>query len=238
MSPVASVAPESADREAAAGRAATAFAWLWIAGTVFAGLALTLLATLPPLPTDPDSVSGWVGDGAFPLTWAGELLFFAIIAWGAGAAGVVGAHAAGAPVRRALSSAALGVVLVGFAIILLALGRLVYPVADIDLTAGSIVLLASVVSGTVHLSLLALAVVAVSLPVGMRSLRARRATVAAGIAFGVLFAVGSFPWLLPTWSNVVVAGAVAGWGVFAGLSALARDRRAARSRGSSRRGTR
>jgi hypothetical protein len=223
-----SVVSTPADHGAGTGRGAVVFAWLWIAGVLLASVALALLATLPPLQTSADAVVEWVDDSMFQLTWAGELLFFATIAWGTGAAGAFSARGTNTPLRHTIALVALSVALIAFVIVLLALGRLVYPVVDIDLGVDTIVLLASVVIGTVHLALLALAVVAIALPVPMRSARARRTIMAVGITLGVLFVVGSYPWLLPTWLNLVVAGAVGCWGVLVGVAVLARDRRSAR----------
>lgn len=203
---------------------APAFAWLWIAGALLASMALALLATVPALPTTADAVALWVDDASLQLTWAGEVLFFATIAWGTGAAGAFGARGTGSPLRRMTALVALSVALIAFVIVLLALGRLVYPVVDIELEAETIVLLESVVVGAVHLALLALGVVAFTLPVPVRSTRARRAVLAVGFALGVVFVAGSYPWLLPMWLNLVVAGAVGCWGVFVGVAVLARER--------------
>lgn len=191
-------------------------------GALLASVALALLATLPPLHTGGDAVSDWVVDSAFQLTWAGELLFFAIIAWGTGAAGVLLARGTAAPLRRTSALMAVGVALIAFVVVLLALGRLVYPVVDIDLAADTVVLLASVVIDAVHLTLLALAVVAIALPVPISSPGPRRTVTAVGIAVGVLFVVGSYAWLLPMWLNLVVAGTVGCWGVLVGVAVLTR----------------
>ncbi|GAA2677629.1 MULTISPECIES: hypothetical protein [Actinosynnema] len=202
-------------------RGGAAFAWLWIAGSLLAGAALALLAALPPLPTSADTAAAWVGTAGFQLTWSGELLFFATVAWGAGAVGAFGTRGAGSPVRRAVALVALAVALVAFLVVLLGLGRLVYPVLDAAPAADVLVLLVSEVIGAVHLALLALAVVATALQAPVR--RGHRAATAAGIGFGALFLVGSYPWLLPTWANLLVAGSVAGWGALVGAAALSRD---------------
>lgn len=183
---------QPADPEA---RGGTAFAWLWIAGPLLAGAALALLAALPPFPTGAGTAAAWVGAAGFQLTWSGELLFFAIVAWGAGA-------------------------LVAFLVALLGLGRLVYPVLDAAPAGDALVLLVSEVIGAVHLALPAPAVVAATLPVPVRS--GRRTATAAGIGFGALFLVGSHPWPLPTWANLLVACAVGGWGALVGAAALSR----------------
>lgn len=221
--------PVPGHRDTGVDRGAVVFASLWITGALLASAALALLASLPPLPAPAEAVVEWVDDGGFQLTWAGELLFFATVAWGTGAAGAFGARGRETPVRRTIALVALGVALISFVIVLLALGRLVYPVVDVDLAADTVVLLASEVIGTVHLALLALAVVAFALPVPMRSPGARRTVTIVGIVLGVLFVVGSYPWLLPTWLNLVVAGAVGCWGVLVGAAVLARDRGRART---------
>lgn len=200
-------------------RGTFAFAWLWIAGRF--SLAWHWLCWRH-CPRCGDAVSDWVVDSAFQLTWAGELLFFAIIAWGTGAAGVLLARGTAAPLRRTSALMAVGVALIAFVVVLLALGRLVYPVVDIDLAADTVVLLASVVIDAVHLTLLALAVVAIALPVPISSPGPRRTVTAVGIAVGVLFVVGSYAWLLPMWLNLVVAGTVGCWGVLVGVAVLTR----------------
>lgn len=99
------------------------------------------------------------------------------------------------------------VALVSLLLLLTALGRLVYPVVEAAPSDDVVVLLASLVTGSVHLALLGLAVAALALPPQPRSPLRH-----AGIPFGALFVLGSFPWMLPTWLNLGVALGVACWG--------------------------
>lgn len=215
--------------ETTASRGTVVVSWLWIAGVVLASMALLLLAAVPPLPGSSADLTRWLDDCRFQLTWAGEFLFFAVIAWGSGAVGMFGRRGSGAVVRRTIALVSLHVALIAFVIVLLALGRLVYPVIDIDLSADTMSLLASVVLGSVHLALLALAVVAIAVPVPMASVRARRVALAVGVGFGVVFLVGSFPWLLPAGVNVAVAVMVGGWGSYVGVAVLSRHHRPGRT---------
>ncbi|MTD17509.1 hypothetical protein GIS00_26630 [Nakamurella sp. YIM 132087] len=88
-------------------------------------MSLALLATLPPLPPTLESVPGWVDEGQLQMSWAGEGLFFVVIAWGAGAAGTFALRGTGWSVSTVIALVALGVTLLAFVIALLALGRLV-----------------------------------------------------------------------------------------------------------------
>ncbi|MFT4285480.1 MAG: hypothetical protein QM598_11665 [Protaetiibacter sp.] len=217
-------AAAAADSGVRGSRRALALAWLWIAGGSLTSVALVLLATLPPMPAGDDAVAGWIDGGAFQLTWAGELLFFAIIAWGSGALSILGARIGGSPLRSTLALVALGVALIALLVVLLALGRLVYPVVERDLDVDTSVLLVSVVVGSVHLALLALAVVAISFPLPAGSPRTARAATVAGVIVGAAFVAGSFPWLLPMWLNLSVAGLVGCWALLVGIGELTRQR--------------
>lgn len=191
-----------------AARWSSAFIWLRIGGGVLVAAALGLLASVAPINPSGIAPQHWIDTHAFALTWAGELLFFAVVAWGAGAVGAYGAARADAPLRSAIALVGLAVALAAFLIVLLALGRLVYPVVDADLSDDLIILIASLVTGAVHLALLGLAVVAFATPL---ALGPGRTGLLLGILFGVVFLVGSFPWLLPQWTNFAVAAAVAAW---------------------------
>lgn len=199
----------------------TKFSLLWVVGSSLACIALVLLASLPPLPTRSDAVAEWVQGGVLALTWAGELLFFSVITWGTGAVGVCRALGGNETLKHTLALVALGLTLIAFVVVLLALGRLVYPVIGGDVAAETIKLLVSVVFGAVHLALLGLAIVALTLTGPTRSVWKRRAMLLAGAVFGALFIVGSYPWLLPAWLNFLVAAAVGCWGVLVGVVVLA-----------------
>lgn len=207
---------------AAPSGAVRASAWLWVTGSVLLGAALVMLATVPPLPAEAVDVQRWVNEGRFQLTWSGELLFFAVLALGSGGVGMLAGPGAPWRPRHTISLVGLGIALVAFLVVLLALGRLVYPVASIDLSADSTVLVSSTAIGAVHLALLGLAVAAFAWPRPSSVVAARRIDTVAGIAAGVVFLFGSYPWLLPNWANVAASVVVGCWGVWIGASALRR----------------
>lgn len=194
---------------------------LWIAGTILTGLAFGLLSSLPPVPSDAASAPGWVEQGRFQLTWSGEVLFFAVIAWGVGARGVYAGRPHQSRLRRDIASVGLGVTLVAFVILLLALGRLVYPVIQEPASSDTLVLVISVMFGSLHLALLGLAVVAAAFPVWARTGRARWMANLGGVLVAVVFVSGSFPWAAPAGASAAVAVLIVLWGASTGGTALA-----------------
>lgn len=150
------------------------------------------------------------------LAWSGELLFAAVVCWGAGAHGLYGWTAPGpGSVRRSVGAVGLGVALVSFVVMLLAVGRLAYPVFAIRLSADTAALVVSTVFGAQHPALLGLAVAAATLTWSTPTLLVARSV---GIAAAVVFVAGSFPWLTPVWWNIFVGVLVAAWGVFLSLA--------------------
>ncbi|MBB4956914.1 hypothetical protein [Micromonospora polyrhachis] len=162
----------------------------------------------------------WVDNGKALLSWSDELLFFAIVSWGAGARGLFGTRKAERLARINVGFSALAVALVSLLVLLLVVGRLVYPVYGIDLSPDALALLISSTFGTLHLALLGFAVAAVTLTWSTRSGLWGRVV---GIAAAAVFIVGSFPWLTPSWWNTLVAVLLAAWGVFLSITGVTRQ---------------
>ncbi|MFD2768096.1 hypothetical protein [Micromonospora eburnea] len=190
------------------------------AGALLAGVALLLLSLLPGVPSEAADMTAWVDSGKSLLSWGDELLFFAIVSWGAGARGLFGARRADRSARINIGVTALAVALVALLVLLLVVGRLVYPVFGIHLSPDVLALLISSMFGALHLALLGFAVAAVMLTWSTSSGPRGRAV---GIAAAVVFIVGSFPWLTPSWWNTLVAVLLAAWGIFLGIAGVARQ---------------
>ncbi|MGW4501406.1 hypothetical protein ACWENR_22670 [Micromonospora sp. NPDC004336] len=191
--------------------------WLMIVGALLTSVALLLLALLPGVPSETVAMTEWVESAHSSLMWSDELLFYAVICWGAGARGLFGARQAGPSARINVGRTALTVALVALVVVLLAVGRLVYPVFDIQLSAEAVALVVSSTFGALHLAFLAFAVAAAALSWSTRAGLTGRA---AGIFAAAAFVVSSFPWLTPHWWNSLVAVLVAAWGVFLALAAV------------------
>lgn len=180
-------------------------------GALLVGVALLLLSLLPSAPSEAADMTAWVDNGKPLLSWSDELLFFAIVSWGAGARGLFGARKAERSARINIGLTALAVALVALLVLLLVVGRLVYPVFGIHLSPDVLALLISSMFGALHLALLGFAVAAVTLTWSTSSGPRGRVV---GIAAAAVFIVGSFPWLTPSWWNTLVAVLLAAWGVF------------------------
>jgi len=193
--------------------------WLMIAGALLTAIALLLLSLLPSAPSEAVAMTAWVERGHSLLSWSDELLFFAVICWGAGARGLFGARKDEPSVRINVGVTALTVALVALFVLLLAVGRLVYPVYGIHLSAEVLALVVSSTFGALHLAFLGFAVAAVALSWSTRAGLIGRAV---GIFAAAAFIVGSFPWLTPNWWNSLVAVSVAAWGGFLALTGVTR----------------
>ncbi|TMR87937.1 hypothetical protein [Nonomuraea basaltis] len=191
--------------------------WLMTVGALLTAVALLLLSLLPSAPSEAIAMTAWVQRGHSLLLWSDELLFFAVICWGAGAQGLFGARKAGPSVRINVGVTALAAALVALVVLLLAVGRLVYPVFEIQLSAEVLALVVSSTFGALHLAFLGFAVAAVALSWSTRAGLIGRAV---GIFAAASFIVGSFPWLTPNWWNSLVAVLVAAWGVFLALATV------------------
>ncbi|GAB3151909.1 hypothetical protein GCM10027290_41850 [Micromonospora sonneratiae] len=194
--------------------------WLMTVGALLTAFALLLLSLLPSVPSEAVAMTAWVERGHSLLLWSDELLFFAVICWGAGARGLFGARRAGPSVRINVGVTALTVALVSLVVLLLEVGRLVYPVFEIQLSAEVLALVVSSTFGALHLAFLGFAVAAVALSWSTRAGLIGRAV---GIVAAAAFIVGSFPWLAPNWWNSLVAVLVAAWGVFLALTTVTRS---------------
>jgi hypothetical protein len=179
-------------------------------GAVLTGVALLLLSLLPRVPSETDAIPSWIEGGTSLLSWSDEVLFFAVVAWGAGAVGLFGPRSAARSARIHVGMTALAIALVALVVLLLALGRLVYPVFEIALSAETAALVVSTAFGALHLAYLGFAVAAVALGWSTRAGLVGRAV---GILAAAAFIAGSFPWLTPSWWNSSVAVLVAVWGV-------------------------
>lgn len=203
---------------------------LWIAGTSLTGVAFGFLGSLPPLPSDADTVAKWVEAGRWQLTWSGELMFFAVVLWGAGTTGLYAGRNRPLRLRHHIARVGVGVTLISLLIGLLALGRLVYPVIDVPISSDNLLLSISVAYGSQHLAMLGLAVTAFSFPISAHTAWGRRTANLCGTAAGAAFVAGSYPWATPALVNILIAGLVILWGAGTGATVLGAANRSTHAR--------
>lgn len=193
------------------------YRWLMAVGAILTGIALLLLTFVPSVPSDATAIPAWVQRGEVLLTWSDELLFFAVICWWVAASGLFSSYWSAGSVRINVGMTSLAVALGALVVLLLSAGRLVYPVFGIQLSADVLALVVSASFGALHLAMLGFAVAAASLSWSTRFGLIGRTI---GIAAAVVFLIGSFPWLTPSWWNSLVALGIAGWGVFLSVVAI------------------
>ncbi|MFT4228479.1 hypothetical protein [Micropruina sp.] len=187
---------------------------LFAVGAQLAAVALVLIALLPRVPAEPTEIVAWVEQGRMQLMWADELLFFAVLSWCAGLLGRYARRDAASTARGLIGLAAFLTAQVALVVMLLSLGRLVYPVFGIELSADATALIVSETYGGLHLAMLAFAVAAVSLSWQPRFTRLARGL---GVLAAIVFVVGAFPWLTSQWWNVLAGVTLAVWGALLAL---------------------
>ena len=182
---------------------------LFSVGAMLAAVALVLIALLPRVPAEPTEIVAWVEQGRMQLMWADELLFFAVLSWCAGVLGLYARWDAASTTWGLVGLAAFLTAQVTLVVVLLSLGRLVYPVFGIELSADATALIVSETHGALHLAMLAFAVAALTL-----SWRPQFTWLARGLGIlaAIVFVVGAFPWLTPQWWNVLTGVTLAVWG--------------------------
>lgn len=175
-------------------------------GWTVIAVAVALIAVVPP-PTG-GALEEWLASGHARLVWGDELLFLGILVAGAGT------RQPGRPahLRARLGDAAIGLALTALVVVLLAVGRLVYPIAGGPPRDDILALVVGTTYGSLHLAMLATAVGTVALAGCERTITPRpRRAIAAWTTCSVLV-LGSFPWVTPTWFNLIVAAILGGVG--------------------------
>ena len=182
---------------------------LFAVGALLAAVALVLIALLPRVPAEPTEIVAWVEQGRMQLMWADELLFFAVLSWCAGVLGLYAGWDAASTTSGLVGLAAFLTAQVALVVVLLSLGRLVYRVFGIELSADVTALIVSETYGALHLAMLAFSVAAISL-----SWQPRFTWLAKGLGVlaAIVFVVGAFPWLTSQWWNVLAGVTLAVWG--------------------------
>lgn len=190
--------------------------WLLGIGGILTGAAVFLLVAAPHVPSGGNDLVHWVARGRTQLMCSDEMLFFAVVSLGAGLRGSLAARTPRRSTRVDLATASSMVSLVALVVVLLTVGRLVYPAYGIGLSPDVVALLVSATFGAVHLTFLAFAVTTAALTWFVSSGPAKWPVTIVGIAIVAAFVAGSFPWLTPTWWNLFVAVLLACWGFLIG----------------------
>ncbi|AIQ53469.1 hypothetical protein [Paenibacillus sp. FSL R7-0331] len=194
----------------------------------FGGIALILAGVLffiqylfmlpvpsPPTTSDAELVT-WLAEWKFNMSMADELLFFAPLC-------LIPAIAAlyHVLVKTDMTTTLLGCALLALSIpiyilLVIILGRVVYPVFKIELSAESLKLMFSLYYGGLHTVALIMGIATVILSLVTLKSPLGRPCAYLGFAAGILDLIGSFPWLTGTTATFICQLAFAAWFVVLG----------------------
>ncbi|MDO3413021.1 hypothetical protein QWJ34_24875 [Saccharibacillus sp. CPCC 101409] len=205
---------------------------------VFGGSALILsavlffaqylfLAPVPPAPAAAEYAS-WLSQWRFRLSMADEVLFFASVGLIPAAFGLYRALIKHSPVCAPLGCGLLGAAASVELLLVVVLGRLVYPVYGIEPTPDTGRLMYILYVGGEHTALLLFGLATLSLSLAARRSGIGRLTVYSGYAIAALDWVASFPWLLGDPVLFVLRLAFAAWLALLGARLIAISRRSGR----------
>lgn len=195
---------------------------------VLAG-ALFLAANVPTVtlahpPVDDAGFARWASDNRARLMAHNELLFFAT---GLLVPASLGLHQLLRHRPSVTATFGLGLLVLNIPVLsmlIIAEGRLIYPVYDLDLSAESQKLAFSVFQGGFHAVLLILGAAVILIGWGARSAAPRgRLYWYASVATAVLQLAGAYPWLTPAAFNLIVVLSFSGWLALTGVWILWRE---------------
>ncbi|WP_438448057.1 hypothetical protein [Gorillibacterium sp. sgz5001074] len=152
-----------------------------------------------PVPRPPAAnaeLMAWVAEWRFPLAMADELLFFAALALIPAIAALYRVLRGESPALALLGCGLFAAAIPLYLVLVVILGRLVYPVYDLELTPELNKLVISLYYGGMHAVGLLLGGATLLVSLAIRNSPIGRWTAYVGIAAGVLDWIGAYPWLI------------------------------------------
>ncbi|KHL97321.1 hypothetical protein QW71_01925 [Paenibacillus sp. IHB B 3415] len=169
----------------------------------------------PPLP-DAELMS-WLQEWRFNISMADEVLIFAALLLMPSIVALYRLLVKGDSIRTMLGCGLFAVTIPVYIIMVVILGRLVYPVYDIGLSPDLYRLVISIYYGGMHCIALILGLGTILLSLVIRTSRIGRFTAYFGLLAGVFDLIGSFPWLIGNVMNFVAQLLFAAWFVILGV---------------------
>ena len=180
---------------------------LMIAAAVLLFAAQFVTALIPTGFEAPGAVT-WVEQHRMLIQVSNEFRFFAVLTL---AAALLTWHASvPTSTRRAVGFSALGLAVVVELFMVVAEGRLAYPIPGLDLDDATAASMIAMSYGVSHAASILFAVAALALMLELRAATGAWFTVASVVVAGIQI-VASFPWMLSAGLRVVAAFALLGW---------------------------
>jgi hypothetical protein len=179
--------------------------------------ALLAIALLPAPPAALSGVVRWVKEHSVPLSLSDELMFFAIVLLTPALVILLRTLQPLRPVSSLIGCTSLLMAMAILGLMVVIVGRLVYPVFGIALSDDSTALIVSMLYGALHTFLLFVAAGLIALGFALWRGGVWRQLAVGSFAAGILQVLGAFPWLTPPWLSVMTTAALALWMVAVGL---------------------
>ncbi len=169
------------------------------------------VSSLIPTGVTSETAVGWLEENRGLLSWGDEMRMLAAIA--VVSAALAWARPASRPTAFALGRGSLLLAGLVEAVVVIAEGRLAYPLPGLDPSGETIAVLATVVLGAVHAADILFAVAVGALTVDTATADGRRRWLLIGLAAPaiMLLLAASFPWITPGGVGVLAAALLACW---------------------------
>ncbi|WP_042201309.1 hypothetical protein [Paenibacillus camerounensis] len=189
---------------------------LILAGVLFFIQYLFMLPVpIPPTAADAE-LMGWLTEWKLNMSMADELLFFAPLCLIPAIAALYHVLAKTDLFKTLLGCALLALSIPVYILLVIILGRVVYPVFNIDISAESLKLMFSMYYGGLHTAALIMGTATIILSFVIMKSPLGKACAYLGFAAGILDLVGSFPWLIGTTVTFICQLAFAAWFIVLG----------------------
>ncbi|WP_054941169.1 hypothetical protein [Paenibacillus ihuae] len=193
-----------------------------LSGLLFLGVSLFLLP-VPSPPLSDTELMNWLEEWRFNISMADELLMFASLLLIPSTAGLYKVLEKTDTIKALLGCGLLVVTVPVYIILDIILGRLVYPVYDIELSPDIYKLVLSIYHGGIHAVAIILSIATIILCLVIRKSALGKSAAYFGFVVAVLDLIGAFPWLIGSAAGFVCQAASAVWFVFVGVRMIGRS---------------
>ncbi|CAH1193984.1 hypothetical protein PAECIP111892_01372 [Paenibacillus auburnensis] len=193
-----------------------------LSGILFLGVSLFLLP-VPNPPLSDTELMNWLEEWKFNISMADELLIFAALMLIPSIAGLYRILVKVDKLKALLGCGLLAVTVPVYIILDSILGRLVYPVYDIELSPDIYRLVLSIYYGGMHTVAIILCIATILLSLVIRKSVLGKPVAIVGFVTALLDLIGAFPWLTGSIVFFVCQVASVLWFVFVGVRMISKN---------------
>eukprot|EP01114_Cavostelium_apophysatum_P024041 TRINITY_DN9275_c0_g1_i1.p1 TRINITY_DN9275_c0_g1~~TRINITY_DN9275_c0_g1_i1.p1 ORF type:complete len:215 (-),score=18.56 TRINITY_DN9275_c0_g1_i1:67-711(-) len=194
--------------------------WALLLSGILFSVQFAFVQFVPDPPLADANWPAWLAEWRFNLSMADELLFFATLLLVPAVFALYRSLSAIAPIQALLGCGLLSAVVPVHLLLVVVLGRLVYPVYGIELSTDAHKLVFSLYVGGQHMAFLILSIATLFLSLAIRKSALGKPAAYLGFVSAVLDIIGSFPWLVGSGVAFVSQIFFAGWLIILGVTLL------------------